>query len=225
MSSEEHRRVLTRAIGDDLPVTLLKQDPSYNVYVGLWSVWWSFPEEMAGIKVVLVTVPRNASIPEKSTLRSLPWSIMQLQTLIPDDRIWGDITKALRTDIDAAAISADKPCSGGSISYEAMQKQKQSLQRSVQHPESLQEYIVTRQDDTVSLGPKDAIDRRRIPYAVYRGRPEDLRAQPLRVFIEKHVPKRAQVSQHLHSESGLSKDSTLLSAISEWRTWIILTDR
>ena len=96
--------------------------------------------------------------------------------------------------------------------------------RNVADPDALQEYTIIRSDDADANGARlqDLINRKRVAYSVYRGRPEDLREQRINVHIERQISKYVSLGQRLHSDTGLSKDSTLLSAVSEWRTWIVL---
>ena len=87
MSIEAHRGVLTQAIASDLPMRLFKQNPQLAAYVGLWSAWWiNGEDEPAGLKVVLVTVPRGgpgSPTTDATTLGALQWTILQLQTVAP----------------------------------------------------------------------------------------------------------------------------------------------
>ena len=93
-------------------------------------------------------------------------------------------------------------------------------------PDILEGYTLTRVDELAegSIRPQSIINRERIQYNVFRGNMDDLRPQQLTVFIERVIPKKVVLGQRLHTESGLTKTATLLSAVSEWRTWIVLGD-
>ena len=101
--------------------------------------------------------------------------------------------------------------------------QDDMARRQLVDPTLLQDYTLRRDDSqSTAVRPRNVIDRERIAYNVFRGRADDLQPQPLQVYIERNVPKRVALGQRLHSESGLSKAATLLSAVGEWRTWILL---
>ena len=101
--------------------------------------------------------------------------------------------------------------------------QDDMARRQLADPTLLQDYTLRREDSkSTTVRPQNVIDRERIAYNVFRGRVDDLQPQPLQVYIERSVPKRVVLGQRLHSESGLSKEATLLSAVGEWRTWIVL---
>lgn len=240
MSLDDHRNVINHVIGKDLRFVLLKQDEQFNVYIALWSVWWLDPGDVGGAKVVLLTVPRSQPLPETTTLPNLPWIVsglevrrgprarpmMQLQTLAPEDTIWPLVYKTLRDEMTSAAgmdvTAARKRCTGR-ISYDTVQDNMS--RRSMNDAELLQEYTIVRSDEVVGPErprPLDVLNRKRIPYEVYRGRADDLRVQPIRVFIERNVSKRAPLGQRLQSETGLSKTTTLLSAVNDWHSWIVL---
>ena len=46
----------------------------------------------------------------------------------------------------------------------------------------------------------------------------------IRMFIEKPTTKQI-LQQKLIADSGLTRDGTLLSAVNEWRTWIVVDSR
>lgn len=202
---------------------LFKQNEKWNEYVGLWSVWWLNSGEVAGAKIVFATLSRRDFQEEKSPLDKVPWLVLQLQTMTSEDNIWPDIYKTLKDDIESK--SGETPPSqrcAGNITYDSMQRDM--ARRDWADPQLLQEYTITRIDDenTVSSRPSNVLNRKRIPYSVHRGRADDLHVQPIHVFIERMVSKKASLGQRLHSETGLSKVTTLLSAVNEWRTWIVL---
>ena len=203
---------------------LLRQNDRHNQYVGLWSVWWSNEGEIASVRVVIATVSRSdAAVPEQVKLPGLPWVIMQLQALSPEDQMWPQVYKALQEEIHAKGqeVPSTKRCPG-TIAYET--SQIDNARRELVDPEKLQDYTITRVDESVGPRPMEVRHRKRVQYHVHRGAEDNLRLQPLCVFIEKLVSKRAPLSQRLHSETGLSRVSTLLSAVNDWHTWIVLAD-
>jgi hypothetical protein len=82
--------------------------------------------------------------------------------------------------------------------------------------------VARAEEATPGARPANSLQRERIEFQVFRGRQPDLRLQPLRVFVERKLPKRQIVGQRLRSESGFARVSDLLSAVGEWRTWILL---
>ena len=227
MALADHRNVINHALGQDLSMRLLRQNERHNQYVGLWSVWWSNAGDIASVRVVIATVVRNNSgAPEQMNLVGLPWVILQLQALSPEDLMWPQVYKTLQEEIHAKGqeTPSAKRCPG-MIAYETAQIDH--ARRELVDPERLQEYTITRVDDgneTVGPRPMEVRNRKRVPYLVHRGTEDNLRLQPLHVFIEKEGSKRAPLSPGLHSETGLSKVSTLLSAVNDWHTWIVLVD-
>ena len=175
------------------------------------------------MKVVIVTTPTASNLATNMQLQLIPWNIMQLQSLKPDEKTWGDVYKVLLTDIDNQKKQTPQTqrCMGKLV-YNSMQEDMS--RRTLKTPDLLQGYTISRVDDeqTGGVRPQSVIDRERIPYNVFKGRPDDLHKQPIQVFIERLVPKKLALGQRLHSESGLAKTATLLSAVGEWRTWIVL---
>lgn len=229
MSLADHRSVLNHVLGgDQLRMGLLRQDERFNTHCGLWSVWWLNGGEVGGAKVVLATTPRTSSQKSVETipLEQLPWVVLQLQILTPDDPVWASVYRVLRDSMEARS-GEPVPCQGR-IHYNARQVQSNLDRREMVDPDLLQDYTVVRVDDdgTSNGGPRPANtpNRRRIPYRVYRGRPDDTRVQPMQVFIERPVPKRAPLGQQMRPDTGLTRTSTLLSAVNDWHTWIILTE-
>lgn len=47
---------------------------------------------------------------------------------------------------------------------------------------------------------------------------------PFRVYVERGVSKWRSLENKLHAEKGYVKESHLLAAIGEWRTWINAID-
>ena len=100
MSIADHRGRIAQALGNDIPVCLLKQNATYKMYVGLWSAWWYGEAELGGIKVILVTTAANQSnLQDRMALNQIPWFILQLQTLAPEGDSWAQINELLQPDI------------------------------------------------------------------------------------------------------------------------------
>jgi hypothetical protein len=220
----DHREVLNHVLGDDLPMQLLQQHATMNQYVGLWSVWWSNTGEVASARLVVATVLRTVTPPENASLKNLSWVVLQLQTMSPEDEKWPLVYKTLYQEIDARSRDpGNRQACPGRLAYDTVQSN--AVKHQLVDADLLEEYTITRVDDSETRSdpkPIQVNNRKRIQYLVYRGKESDLRLQPVQVFIEKLVSKRAPLSQRLHSETGLSKTTSLLSAVNDWRTWIVL---
>jgi hypothetical protein len=223
----DHRNLINHVLGDDLSLRLFRQNDKMNQYVGLWSLWWSNSGDISTVRLIFATVPRTTdpAPPENAALKTLPWVVLQLQALSPDDHMWPLVYKTLHAEMDAKMrdMPSTQACPG-KITYETLQSN--TAKRQLVDPEMLQEYTIMRVDnpeDRPDPRPLEISNRKRVQYLVYRGRETDLREQPLQVFIEKLMSKRAPLSQRLHSETGLSKTTTLLSAVNDWHTWIVLS--
>lgn len=156
-------------------------------------------------------------------LNALPATPMQFQAIGPEDSIWPTVYKSLKDEIESSSYGAGVPprCSG-KLTYDSMQEDMS--RRKMNDPELLQDYTIVRVDEEpTGSKPVEANNRKRIQYSVHRGRPEDLRVQPMDVFIERQVSKRVPLGQRLQSETGLTRTTTLLSAVNDWHTWIVLT--
>jgi hypothetical protein len=223
----DHRNLINHVLGDELSLRLFRQNDKMNQYVGLWSLWWSNSGDISTVRLIFATVPPtiDPAPPENAALKTLPWVVLQLQALYPDDHMWPLVYKTLHAEMDAKMrdMPSTQACPG-KITYETLQSN--TAKRQLVDPEMLQEYTIMRVDnpeDRPDPRPLEISNRKRVQYLVYRGRETDLREQPLQVFIEKLMSKRAPLSQRLHSETGLSKTTTLLSAVNDWHTWIVLS--
>ena len=111
-------------------------------------------------------------------------------------------------------------------------EQNNHFVRTVSQANTLQQYALVRrdeEDDAAIPRPVNVLDRERIPYTVYNG--DDKGPQlPMLVFIDKPVQRSAvcvgacaRKNQSKITETGLHRESNLLAAFNEGRTWIILT--
>jgi hypothetical protein len=174
--------------------------------------------------VSTTTVVQERAPPNRTTLADLPWVILQLQSLAPSDPIWEQVVATLQTEIGEQAQreqGADTRCPGR-LTYDPSQDAHNF--RRVAEADVLQGYAIERIDDPGkdAVGPGAVMTRTRIPYRVFRGGISDRRAQPVRVFLERPLPRRQQVAQRLQAESGFAQKSDLMAAVGEWRTWIVL---
>ena len=240
----EHRRLITEGLEPDLPVVPLRSQDGMIQYIGLWSMWWgSDPNSPDGMKVVLLTSPDDnkgsatttgppatgapapaaaAAAAAPRTMASVPWEVLQLQSLSPTDDAWDLATRKLATSIEeyARETRTDLRCPGRLV-YDPSQDVHNS--RTLRNPSIMEAYHVRRIDTTEeppAISPANVNSRSRVPYKVYRGAIEKLELQDVLVFVERVASKRKSV---VPTDSGLALNSSLLAAVGEWHTWIVLT--
>ena len=229
MSIADHRSALSEALDPAIGMTALRSKGRMVQHIGLWGLWWgSDGVSPDGMKVILATVHTMLTDaphpPNRTTLGDLPWVVLQLQSLTPSDPIWDAATAALKDDIVAHGNhekGAGLRCPGR-ITYDPSQDVHNF--RKVAQPDVLQGYTIERIDGPTDVVPAVTLTRTRIPYTVFRGAVNDLRPQPLRIFMERPLPRKQQVGQRLQTESGFARRSDLMSAVGEWRTWILLDE-
>ena len=218
----EHRAAITRALGPDIPMRIFKREGSMTQYIGLWGAWWGDDNSVRGLKVILATAV-SAGASDGVPLAEVPWVVLQLQAADQSDQVFDKLLGALQGDVDkrmATETRSARRCPG-KIVFDSTQEVHSV--RSLRNPEALEEYTVARSEEaTPGARPANSLQRERIEFQVFRGRQPDLRLQTLRVFVERKLPKPQIVGQRLRSESGFARVSDLLSAVGEWRTWILL---
>lgn len=235
MATDEHRIAVTQAIGPDLPLRVLRRDPARGLAlcVGLWALWWSgdaadggTDRPPDGLKVVLATAPAAAWLNAPSiSLADVPWTVLQMQAVSPNDAAWTDISNALAADVAAQTPGSTTSACTGALVHDTQQTAHRV--RTVKNADALAAYTIERVDagaaDTSAARPMESVFRSRVEYRVFRGREGSLHAEDgVRVFIERPMPKHQHTSQRLHSETGLERMADLLSAVQTWRTWIVL---
>ena len=157
-------------------------------------------------------------------LGDLPWIVLQVQAVSPNDPVWGDLNGTLRDDIAAQTPQRSDGCDKALVHSG---NQNVHNIRSVRDPEFLAGYTLERVDpgssDMRDVRPLESLYRSRVEYRVYQGRDSDLRLEPLlRVYMERRLPKHQHTSQRLHTETGLERRGDLYAAIQTARTWIVL---
>ena len=241
MSREAHRQAIVEALAPELPMVPLRRNDTFVMFVGLWAVWWVNGTEPSGMKVVLAhravplrwgdpsldaTVPRkDAPVADETTLAGLKWVILQLQSLDDSDPVWSNVRVALDAAVTKHHLEQNNNTRcAARITYTTVQLGQ--LHRQPANPELLETYVLQRinGDAPTTPRPADGGRRRRIEYVVLRGRPDDLKVQPLRVFAEQHRSRRAPLSERMSTQTGVAKDTTMRAAVGEFRTWIVLTE-
>jgi hypothetical protein len=214
------RRQLTAAIDDSLMMHLVQQQPNNGLclYVGLWGVW-TLNDQMHGLKTLIVTIHPSTMglsvIPQTTTLGMLPWFIMQHQSMDEDHPLWQRIYDILRTDIEEciAKEEIEGKCHPF-LPYTATQA-NHSI-RKFADPTYLASMQIQRVDNPEGGMPFKTMDRDTIVYKMATN------ANAATIFVERTTPKVPCAGNMLNQERGLVKESSLLAAIGEWRTWIVL---
>ena len=217
--TDDMRRQLTTAIDGSLSMHLLQQQPNNGLclYVGLWGVWM-LNDQMHGLKTLIATAhPYTPIVPPQTTLGQLPWFILQLQSMDEDHPLWPRIYDLLQGDIDNGIEKerADGACHPF-LPYTATQA-NHSI-RQFADPTCLSGMPIQRVDDPEGTTvPFKTMDRDTV---VYKMVPD---AKVATIFVERTTPKVPCAGMcGLNPERGLVKESSLLAAIGEWRTWIVL---
>lgn len=224
MSIADHRTAINEALDAEVGMAALRSKNRMVQHIGLWGVWWGSPDSSApdGMKVLLTSVRADAAgaLPaNRVPLRDLPWEVLQLQSLAPSDPIWDAACRVLQSDIEehSRQAGASTQCTGR-ITYNPSQDVHNF--RTVAQPDVLQGYSIERVDGPTAGddGPASLPMRTRVPYRVFRGVAGDMRSQPLRVYLERPLPRKQQVGQRLQTESGFARTGDLMSAVGEWKT-------
>lgn len=228
-AAESFQDYVNDALAPDLPMRLLKEDARVAVYAGLWGTWWPNDEKRLA-KVVLATVPKDDGNPKAPpgpiNLEALDWLILQLQTFDEECAIWGAALGALlRDDLAAAdkatASRAGRPSKGMRLQYNQVTENIQTRQildptwfSTIPMLQTNPDDETSTDDDATAARPVSVLNRKRVQYTL----PE---FENVRVFIEQPVTKQP-LQQKLNGNFGLMRESNLLSALNEWRTWIVL---
>lgn len=241
------RSELADAIRPDLPMRLLRQQNTGQrllLYVGLWGAWWSGDHNedapIPGAKIVVATVRASpyAEAPQSvESLGRLPWIILQFQTVQrdADGKQWESVFKVLEPDFQQN-LPRDEPshkrCRTG---YRYNPAQTVHTLRSIAQPDMLRQVKIIRKERDnvrdVEARPASTPGRDCVEYSAHRvlreslvdDSPDDvLELLPFDVFVERSVPRQSNAGQKLHREVGLVREGNLLSAIGEFKTWIVL---
>lgn len=192
------------------------------LYVGLWGAWW-LNNQIKGLKVIIATVRWSAfgptGAPMHANLGSLPWFIMQLQTVDGEHPKWDAIYTALANDMQtgADAEEAKTNCRSRVVAYNPTQATHNM--RQMVRPEALAAMAIQRTEEINKdiLQPAKTLERDTVRYVLVPNVDS-----VLNIFVERNTPKMPNMGNSIHQEKGLVKDSSLLSAIGEWRTWLVL---
>ena len=218
------RTVITNAVGSDLPLLIFREEGNLVQYAGLWGAWW-LNEEISMIKVILITVekPSGGTAAERTELGKEAWRIMQMHAITPDHKLWPQFYVALRDQIDSQNPTVLEPTEQCRKTLAYKPDQNDQSQRCLTDPDALEQYTLTREDGTdVTVRPQNLLERQRVMYTPSRGKADNLKVQPFRVFIDNTVPSKVFYGPRRQSETGLFKVSNLLAAVNEWKTWIVL---
>ena len=196
-----------------------------SLYAGLWSTWLLNDHNRAA-KFVFATVrcPSTPPPPVRCPLSELKaWSVLQLQIIDEDSHLWAPLQQTLATEFAEQLARMDRagiPQAASSARRRNLVYDPSSANTTIRplaEADRLTKIDVVLLDEPSDAAPQPLVNRRRVEYFV-----------PLivgvRVFVEKPTAKQAVVSQMM-ADSGLQREGTMLGAINEWRTWIVMDEQ
>lgn len=219
--------------------------PGDSIFIGLWSTW-TIGGEAPAAKVVLATVPAGSGLPANLgisrrpvPLGALPWRILQLQIIRQTDKardpagrgtLWEAIRMIMKPSFDRLEAPEARNDCNKKIFFDAQAQVHASRRMTV--PEFLTACTIERVDDKeerIPQMPMETLTRAIIQYRLtrvptVRGTKDASTDDMSDVFVcvERSLPKNSVLGQLLYRETGVVKESNLLSAVEEWRTWILV---
>jgi hypothetical protein len=227
------RKRIVDAFDSSIPMHMLQRQGTLNdenadglcLYVGLWGAWW-LNNQIKGLKVIIVTARWSAfgpnGAPTHTKFGSIPWFIAQLQTLDNEHPKWDAIYTILSDDIQLGAETEEiKTNCRARVTYNPTQATHNV--RQIAHPNVLAEmHIKRREESGHNIQPTKTLERDTVSYVLLFNATDGQVDPVLNIFVERDTPKIPHMGNAIHQEKGLVKDSSLLSAIGEWRTWLVL---
>lgn len=235
------------ALDENLDMYLfIGMPPGDAIFIGLWSTW-TIGGEAPAAKVVMATVPADSGLPvnlgmtrQPIPLSVLPWRILQLQVVHQNDKardpsgrgsLWDAIRTIMKPAFDRLEASDARHDCNSRIFFDAEARVHAS--RRIASPEFLNLCTIERVDDKeerLPQMPMETLTRAIIQYRVTRmptlignkNAVNEEDAASVYVCIEQKLSKNTVLGQVLHRETGVVRESNLLSAMEEWRTWILV---
>jgi len=210
--------------------------PGDCVYIGLWSSW-TIGGEAPAAKVLLATVPAvhaaAYSVGKSVPLGELAWQILQFQIVRQTDKVqgpsghgtlWESIKRILDADFKKLEDSDDNNQCAKRIFFDAHAEVHAT--RNIKNRDWFTHAVIERMDskpDAKGAKPMGTLSRAIVEYNVRRLPMTQVSSGvQMRVYIERNTPKNSTLGQLIHRESGFIKESNLLAALEEWRTWFVL---
>lgn len=220
MSAATFQELFNEALGDDIVMRLLQENAQFAVYVGLWSTWG----DHTTAKVLLVTALKTEDTPAPPgplVLGDLVWVVLQLQTVDQENPAWPSIAAVLRSELTPPPAQSATQRNANRLQYDPSDENVQTKQiadpNRLSQVQLLQESEDGRGDKTPSVArPGPTLTRKRVGYSLPN-------YNYVRVYIEKPTTKQL-LQQKLNGNAGLTREASLLAAVNEWRTWIIMDD-
>ena len=227
--TDDMRKRIVDAFDPLIPMHMLQRQGKHQddnsdgfcLYVGLWGAWW-LNNQIKGLKVIIATVRWSAfgptGAPMHASFGSLPWFIMQLQTVDAEHPKWDAIYAVLTNDMQtgADAEEAKTSCRERVVAYNPTQATHNM--RQMAHPDVLAAMAIRRTEEVhKDSQPARTLERDTVRYTLASDA-----GSILNIFVERNTPKMPNMGNSINREKGLVKDSSLLSAIGEWRTWLVL---
>lgn len=232
---------ITSGVSAALDETLLMHPfkgapPGDCVYIGLWSSW-TIGGEAPAAKVLLATVPTahaaKYTAGKPVPLGELAWQILQFQIVRQTDKVpdpsgqgtlWEGIKKILAADFKKLEDTEDNNQCAKRIFFDAHAEVHAT--RSIKNRDWFTQAVIQRIDSKPgeqTAKPMGTLSRAIVEYNVRRlPMTEVSSGVQMRVYIERNTPKNSTLGQLIHRESGFIKESNLLAALEEWRTWFVL---
>jgi hypothetical protein len=238
---EQHRDLLLSSIEPDLPMRFFVTRGAVHVYIGLWATWWVNGANSEA-KIVIAGVPTAPGAPTAplrptALLGELPVRVLQFQTVTQHTGegsadaarlTWAQVAKILAADMESLRENTEKR-RGVRLTFDATQDTHKL--RCFRDPEVLGAYRIRRIDlatDALCVAyngpvpcPAKTMEREFVVYECYNTIADRKQSAPCWIYVERPVPKHGQRVLNI-KETGYVKDSDLLSAIGEWKTWLVL---
>lgn len=235
---EDHRELLLASIDPDLSMRFFATRGAVHIYLGLWATWWvNGVNSEAKILVASVSAASNPSPPATARLADLPVHVLQFQTVSerearesstdPARLQWVQVAQILAADMEELRTETARR-RPSRLTFDATQDTHQV--RCFRDPDVLGAYRIRRLDlngeRRCALYPGPApcpaptLNREMVVYECFNIIQGSRRSAPCWVYVERTVPRNGRrVTQN--KETGYVRDSDLLSAIGEWKTWLL----
>lgn len=212
-------QALIAGMAPKLVMRLLKENESLAVYTGLWSAWTQPSVDgssSVAAKVVLITVQKqpDTSAPQGPIEMDhlVPWVVFQTHSIDEESPVWKDVQRVLAEEFQT--MTHDKtPSQKGRLQFDP--SQGNHAVRSMAEPNRLAAYRLTQGSSGGDLpAPATVMDRKRVEYSIDN-------ATGVRLFVEKYTT-RQPLQKHMDADSGLVRTGTVLGAINEWHTILVV---
>ena len=215
------QRAVNEALDPTLDMYLFRENAAVAIYAGLWSTW-RVNDERTCARIVLATVVKNDGTASPSgpvPIDKFEWIILQLQQVDEDSEHWTQLRGIL--DKEFVRLMPDKTgptCTRQGLQYDPSTANLRGHQMNdgpwLSKVEIVQQADEDERSNDDRPGPISVINRRRVGYNLTE-------FESVRLFVEQPTTKQV-LQQKLNGSFGLSRESNLLAAMNEWRTWLVV---